>query len=119
MSTTPAEGTQRGTARPSYRHGGRSGVNWVLALLTIPGAIAIVGFAYLQVMGTAACTSGACSGTGPDEDTFGLILYGVPVVAVVAVVLSFFTARRRLGFVVPLIAWVLFAVATVILVVSF
>ena len=103
----------------SERPGGRSKLNWVLALLTIPGAAAVVGFAYLQVLGTAACTPGACSGTGPSETGFGLITYGAPAVAVVAVVLSFFTAKKRNGILVPALAWALLIVAAITLVVTF
>jgi hypothetical protein len=35
------------------------------------------------------------------------MLYGPPVVAVVAIVASFFTARRPRGYLVPLVAWLL------------
>ena len=93
--------------------------NWVLALLTVPGAIAVVAFAYLQVLGTAGCNDHPCPRQGPGELGFGLIEYGVPAVAVVAIVLSFFTARRRRGIVVPAVAWLLLIAAAVVLVVSF
>lgn len=99
--------------------GGPTAVNWILAVLAVLGAFAVVGFAYLNVLGTAACTDRTCGDLGPSETVFGLILYGTPIVAIVALVLSFFTARRRLGFVVPLIAWIVVAVALVILIVTF
>ena len=99
-------------------HGGRALVNWILALLAAVGALAVVAFAYLKVLGTAACTDRACD-LGPGETVFGLILYGTPVVAVIAVALSFFTARRRLGILVPVIAWVVLAAALLVLVVTF
>lgn len=99
--------------------GGRHAVvNWVLALLTIPGAIAVVAYSYLQVMGTAACVERACR-LGPGEFVFGLIMYGTPVVAVVAIVLSFFTARRPRGFVVPALAWAWLVVTALILALTF
>ena len=60
-----------------------------------------LGFAYLKVLGTAACTDKACGELGPGELGFGLILYGTPIVAVVGVLFSSFTARRRWGIVVP------------------
>lgn len=107
------------TAEAPRSHRGRAFWNWVLAFLTIPGALAVVAFAYVSVLGTAGCTDGRCGGVGPSETVFGLILYGTPVVAVVAVALSFFTARRRLGFLVPAVAWALLVAAAVILVVTF
>lgn len=96
----------------------RSVVNWTLALLTIPGAAAVVGFSYLQVLSTAACSAKACE-LGPGEFVFGLIMYGSPVVAAVAVALSFVTARRQRGFLVPTIAWLLLVIAFAILALTF
>ena len=60
-------------------------VNWVLALATIPGAVAVVVFLYMQVLGTAGCNDQPCPRQGPGELGFTLIQYGAPVVAVVAV----------------------------------
>jgi hypothetical protein len=97
----------------------RAVVNWILALLTIPGAGAVVAYSYLQVLSTAACTGGACAQEGPSEFVFGLIMYGTPFVAVAAIALSFFTARRARGFVVPAIAWTLLVVAFAILALTF
>lgn len=93
--------------------------NWVLALLTVPGAIAVVVFAYVQVLGTAGCNDRPCPRQGPGELGFAVIEYGAPIVAVVTIVLSFFTARRRRGIVVPLVAWLLLIAAAVVLAVSF
>jgi hypothetical protein len=56
---------------------------------------------------------------GPGELGFTLIQYGAPAVAVVAVALSFFTARRRSGILVPVVAWLLLIAAFVVLVFSF
>ena len=99
----------------------RSGriVNWVLALATIPGAVAVVVFLYVQVLGTAGCNDQACPRQGPGELGFTLIQYGAPVVAVVAVVLSVFTAGRRGGIVVPVVAWSVLIAAFVVLAFSF
>lgn len=105
--------------RPASDHRGRTVTNWILSLLTIPGALAVVGFAYLQVLGTAACTDKTCAGLGPNESVFGLILYGTPFVPVVAVALSFFTARRRLGVIVPACAWALLVAGFAILALTF
>ncbi|WP_210083587.1 hypothetical protein [Mycobacterium sp. OAE908] len=93
--------------------------NWVLALATVPGAIAVVVFLYMQIMGTAGCNKQPCPREGPGELGFTLIQYGAPAVAVVAVVLSFFTARRPGGFIVPVVAWLLLIAAFVVLAFSF
>jgi hypothetical protein len=100
---------------------GRAGrvTNWILALATIPGAVAVVVFLYMQIMGTAGCNHQPCPRQGPGELGFTLIQYGAPAVAVVAVALSFFTARRRRGFLVPVVAWLLLIAAAVVLVFSF
>jgi hypothetical protein len=98
---------------------GRAVANWVAAALSMVGALAVVGFAYLKVLGTAACTDRMCDDLGPGETVFGLILYGTPIVAVVALLLSFFTARHRLGYVLPLIAWAVIWAAAVVLIVTF
>jgi len=100
------------------RHSGRI-VNWVLALATIPGAVAVVVFLYMQVLGTAGCNDQPCPRQGPGELGFTLIQYGAPVVAAVAVVLSFFTARSRGGIVVPVVAWLLLIAAFAVLAFSF
>ena len=94
-------------------------INWILALATIPGAIAVVTFLYMQIMGTAGCTHQPCPRAGPGELGFVLIQYGAPAVAVIAVVLSFFTARRRRGIVVPAVAWLLLIAAVAVLAFSF
>jgi hypothetical protein len=93
--------------------------NWILALATVPGAIAVVVFLYIQIMGTAGCNHQPCPRQGPGELGFVLIQYGAPAVAVVAVALSFFTARRRGGFIVPAVAWLLLIAAVVVLAFSF
>jgi hypothetical protein len=100
-------------------HTGRTSLNWTLALLTIPGAAAVVIYSYLQVLSTAACTGEPCAQQGPGEFVFGLIMYGTPVVAVVAVALSFLTARHTHGILVPVVAWALLVIATVILATTF
>jgi hypothetical protein len=100
---------------------GRAGhiTNWLLAIATVPGAIAVVVFLYVQILGTAGCNHQPCPREGPGELGFTLIQYGAPVVAVVAVVLSFFTARRRGGIIVPVVAWLLLIAAFVVLAFSF
>ena len=87
------------------RHGrARLWLTWVLALLTIPAAAVVLVFALGAVMSTAACNDKQCPNLGPHGIGFGVLFYGAPVVAVVAIVITFFTARRRWGFAIPLIA---------------
>ncbi|HET7668516.1 MAG TPA: hypothetical protein VFK56_21125 [Mycobacterium sp.] len=100
---------------------GRAGrvTNWVLALATLPGAIAVVVFLYMQVLGTAGCNDQPCPRQGPGELGFAVIQYGAPAVAVITVVVSFFTARRRGGIIVPVVAWALLVAAFVVVAFSF
>jgi hypothetical protein len=79
-------------------------VNWGLALLAVVGAGVVMVFALGAVMSTAACSDKACPNLGPNGISFDMLFYGAPVVAAVAVVVSFFTARRRWGFLIPAIA---------------
>jgi hypothetical protein len=100
---------------------GRTGhiANWILALATVPGAVAVVLFAYAQILGSAGCGDHTCPRRGPGELGFTLIQYGLPIVAVVTVALSFFTARRRSGILVPVVAWLLLIAGFLVLVFSF
>lgn len=100
-------------------HRRRTVINWVLAGLTVPAALAIILYQYAQVLATAGCSEGTCSKLGPNPFVFGLIEYGAPVVAVLAVALSFVTARTRRGIVVPLIAWALLIAGFVVLTFTF
>ena len=100
-------------------HRRRTITNWVLAGLTVPGAFVIVVYQYLQVLATAGCSERTCAKLGPSPFMFGLIEYGAPVVAVLAVVLSFMTARTRYGIVVPLFAWALLITGFVVLTFAF
>ncbi|KRD08713.1 hypothetical protein ASE48_09230 [Mycobacterium sp. Root265] len=65
-------------------------------------------------MGTAGCGFGPCV-PRLGETTFTLTEFGVPVVAVLTVAASFFTARRRGGVLVPVVAWTLITLAAVVL----
>ncbi len=93
-------------------------INWVLALLTIPAAAAIVILAYGAVMSTSGCSAGECSQL-PSETQFTVMLYGPPVVAAVAVIASFFTASRPRGYVVPVVAWLLLVADVVAMMAGF
>lgn len=93
--------------------------NWALAVSTIIGALIVEAYAFMQVMGTARCSDRVCPHEGPGELIFGLITYGAPVVALVAIVVTAVTARRPRGWVVPAVAWTLLIIAFVILAVTF
>ncbi len=79
-------------------------VNWALALLTVVGAGAVMVFALGAVMSTAACSDKQCPNLGPNGISFDVLFYGAPVVAALTIIISFFTAQRRWGFVVPVVA---------------
>jgi hypothetical protein len=92
-------------------------INWLLALSTILGAAAVQVFALGAVMGTAACSNPDCP--KPSGFVYGLLTYGAPVVAVLAIVVTFFTAKHPRGWVVPVVAWVLILIDVAILSATF
>jgi hypothetical protein len=93
-------------------------VNWVLALLTVVGAAVVMVFSLAAVMSTAACSDKQCPNLGPGGISFNVLFYGAPAVAALTIVISFFTARRRWGFVVPVLALALLVADITILAVS-
>lgn len=99
--------TGSGTAADPTGYGAEAGsarsrVNWVLAMLTVPGAAIVMLFALGAVMSTDSCAGNRCAdlGGGPG---FDLLFYGPPVVALLVIVTTVFTAKRRAGIAVPLI----------------
>ena len=80
----------------------RARVNWVLALLTVPGAAIVMLFALGAVMSTDSCTESRCPHLGTGIG-FDVLFYGPPVVAVLVIIVSVFTAKRRGGVAVPLL----------------
>jgi len=120
LTAAGAGGTSLQTAAPDRTGGGRLrlGLNWILALLTIPGALAASVFAFVAVMSTAACSDKQCPNLGPHGIGFGVMFYGAPVVALAVIAISFFTARRRWGIVVPLIGLALLAADIIIVAVT-
>ena len=70
------------------------------------------------VMSTAACSDKACPNLGPRGISFDVLYYGAPAVAIVTIVLSIFTARRRWGFVVPVTALALLIADVAILAIT-
>lgn len=93
-------------------------VNWVLALLTVPGAVVVMVFALGAVMSTAACSDKQCPNLGPSGISFDVLFYGAPVVAALTIVISFFTAQHRWGIVVPVGALALLGADIAILAVT-
>ena len=106
------ETENRSTADPAPHQTGRGGhawpwINWGLALSTVPGAAIVMLFALGAVMSTDGCAGGGCPNLGRGGIDFGIAFYGAPLVAFVVIVISFFTAKRRKGIVVPLCGWAL------------
>jgi hypothetical protein len=99
-ATGPARGEGRGRNVWPW-------VNWGLALSTVPAAAIVMLFALGAVMSTDGCSDRSCPNLGRGGIDFGVAFYGAPVVAVVVIVISFFTAKRRGGIVVPLCGWAL------------
>jgi hypothetical protein len=85
----------------------RPWVNWGLALSMVPAAAIVMLFALGAVMSTDGCSGHSCPNLGRGEIDFGVAFYGAPVVAFAVIVISFFTAKRRGGIVVPLVGWAL------------
>jgi hypothetical protein len=96
----------------------RPWVNWTLAVLTVPAAVVVVLVGLGVLMSYAACSSQPCPQQGPGGIWLEILWFGSPVVAALTLIISFFTARRRHGFVVPMCAWALIA-ADVALLVSY
>lgn len=93
-------------------------VNWALALLTVVGAGVVMVYFFGAVLSTAACSQKQCQNLGPDWISPDVLLYGPPVVAVLTVIASFFTAQRRWGTIVPLVALALLVADVTILAVT-
>ena len=105
-----AVGSGTPSAAEPARGGGRNvwpWVNWGLALTTVPAAAIVMLFALGAVMSTDACSDRNCPNLGRGGIDFGVAFYGAPVVAVVVLAISFFTAKRRGPVGVPLCGWAL------------
>ncbi len=112
MSVGSEERTQVNgtTAVPEADTGrGRGVVNWILAALTVPVAALIMIFAVGAAMSMAACSTAQCPSLGPGGVLYGVLFYGAPVVAGLTIIASFFTALRRRGWIVPVVALALLA----------
>jgi len=82
-------------------------VDWGLAVTSVPAAAIVMVFALGAVMSTDACSDRQCPDLGRGGIDFGVAFYGAPAVALVVILISFFTAKRRGGIVVPLCGWAL------------
>lgn len=82
----------------------RGVVNWLLAALTVPVAALIMVFAVGAAMSVAACSGSQCPDLGPGGLIYGVLFYGAPVLAGLTILASFFTALRRRGWIVPIVA---------------
>ena len=100
-------------------HGSPVWLNWVLALLTVPVAMAVSLFAFGSVMGLARCTSVGCQHAGPGEFWFGRLAYGPPFVALATIGLSFLTAARRHGVWIPVVGLAILLTDLAVLAVTF
>ncbi|OBJ14465.1 hypothetical protein [Mycobacterium colombiense] len=85
-------------------------INWGLALATVPAAALVMLFALGAVMSTDGCSDRSCPNLGHGGINFGVAFYGAPAVAVVVIIISFFTAKRRGGIAVPLCGWALLVI---------
>lgn len=92
-----------------HGRGRRGVVNWILAALTVPAAALIMIFAVGAAMSVAACSSAQCPNLGPGGVLYGVLFYGAPVVAGLTIIASIFTALRRRGWIVPVVALALLA----------
>ncbi|OMC33061.1 hypothetical protein A5740_12380 [Mycobacterium sp. GA-1841] len=106
-------------APPDEQRPVRTSMTWILAILTIPAAIAVFLYGMGAVMSMAGCTGPACAYKGPGEFWFGVLFYGAPVVPVVTILLAMFTSRWRYSVVVPIIGLVLLAIDFAILAATF
>jgi len=90
-------------------------VNWALAALTVVGAGFVMVYFFGAVMSTAACGQEQCQQVGPSWLSPDVSFYGPPVVAALTVIVSFVTAPRRWGIVIPIVALALLAADIAIL----
>ncbi|KQH76138.1 hypothetical protein AO501_30665 [Mycobacterium gordonae] len=102
--STPAQ-----VSEPAHGRGRRGVANWILAALTVPAAALVMIFAVGAAMSIAACSTAQCPDLGPDGVLYGVLFYGAPVIAGLTIIASFFTALRRRGWIVPVIALALLA----------
>ncbi|OMB92989.1 hypothetical protein A5733_17000 [Mycobacterium sp. NS-7484] len=106
-------------APPDDERPARTSMTWVLAILTIPAAIAVFLYGMGAVMSMAGCTGEVCADKGPGEFWFGVLFYGAPVVPVVVILLTMFISRWRYSVLVPIIGLALLAIDFAVLAATF
>ncbi|ORX05516.1 hypothetical protein [Mycolicibacillus trivialis] len=92
------------------RQGGRglpAWLNWVLAVLTVPGAALVMLIATGAVLSVAACSTTECPELGRNGFLFNVLFYAPVVVSAATILVSFVTAAKRWGIVVPILGWAL------------
>ena len=100
-------------------HRGRLVVNWILAVLTVPGALFVMLFGFAAAMGTDRCAYEDCPRQGPPYLVMSLLFFGAPVISLLTLIASARTAGRGWGFAIPLAAFALFGIDVVVLYLSF
>ena len=95
----------------------RQWINWILAISTVLGAVAVQVLAMGAVMSTAACNTSECP--KPSGFVYGLLTYGALVIAGLTLIISARTAKHPRGYLVPLTAWGLLVLDVVVLSVTF
>ncbi|AKN15879.1 hypothetical protein [Mycobacterium haemophilum] len=103
------------SAQGNRRRNIRLWVNWGLALTTVPVAATVMLFALGAVLSTDDCVDRQCPNLGLAGIDFGVLFYGAPLVAVLVIGISFFSATRPAGIAVPLCGWALLVADVAIL----
>jgi hypothetical protein len=94
-------------------------VNWILAILTVPGALFVMLVGFAAAMGTDRCAYEDCPRQGPPYLVMTLLFFGAPVISLSTIIASVRTARRGWGFAIPLAVFALFSIDVVVLYLSF
>jgi hypothetical protein len=94
-------------------------LNWILAVLTVPGALFVMLFGFAAAMGTDRCAYEDCPRMGPPVPVMTLLVFGAPLLSLATIIASARTARRGWGFAIPLAAFALFSIDVVVLYLSF
>ena len=92
---------------------------WRLALGTIPAGLGLLMFACLAAIGAHGCASQRCGSLFPGPAFSSALAWGPAAVAALTIAAAYYVRRFRLGIVVPLVAWALFALDAGAVVVTF
>jgi hypothetical protein len=100
-------------------HRARLVVNWILAVLTVPGALFVLLFGFAAAMGTDRCAYEDCPRMGPPEPVMTLMVFGAPLISLATIIATTQTARNRWGFALPLAVFAVFSIDVVVFYLSF